>query len=438
MAMHIFKKLPILCLLAILAAAQVHAQSTTSTDASIHVASSSTANINQPTLQDQLAAKQKQLAAINAQLQAAKANLNTTHAQRLTLQSEVAQIEGNINSLNLQIQADNINAQKLQLELQQLSNNQQDIASSITLKQSAIQELMKDIQKADTTNGNLFALFLRSGTLADAVFQANTVRSMQGQLTSDIGALRDLHTQYDQEIQASTAKKNDVIANAADLQNKVAIVQDQKSQKANLLATTKGQESVFQKQLSDLQQQQQQIASDIEALDAILRTKINPSTLPALGAGVLMVPIAGDGKSDITQGYGSTSFAKNGYAGHWHNGVDFAASIGTPVLAADDGVVSGVGNNDLYCPKGAYGKFITIDHTNGLTTLYGHLSKQLVKKGDIVKRGQVIGYSGQTGYATGPHLHFTVYAQSTFYIGASKSCGPLPFGGDLNPMGYLF
>jgi murein DD-endopeptidase MepM/ murein hydrolase activator NlpD len=425
-----------LCFLVMLSLAlQVQAQT-------IHIPSSTlpgaTSTLNAPTLQDQLAAKQKELAAVNAQLDAAKANLNTTHAQRLTLQSEVASIEGSIKTLNLGIQADNINADKLKLELQELNNNQQDIAASINLKQSAIQELMKTIQKTDTTNGNLFALFLKKGTLADAVFEANTVSNLQGQLSSDIGSLRDLHDQYNQEIQVSTAKKQAIIANAADLQNKVAIVQDQKDQKQTLLTTTKGQESIFQKQLTALQKQQQQIANDIESLDAILRTKINPSSLPGLGAGVLLVPVAGDDQSDITQGYGGTSFAKNGYAGKWHNGLDFAASIGTPILAADDGVVSGVGNNDLYCPKGAYGKFITIDHTNGLTTLYGHLSRQLVKKGDIVKRGQVVGYSGQTGYATGPHLHFTVYAQSTFYIGISKTCGPLPFGGDLNPMGYLF
>jgi murein DD-endopeptidase MepM/ murein hydrolase activator NlpD len=79
-----------------------------------------------------------------------------------------------------------------------------------------------------------------------------------------------------------------------------------------------------------------------------------------------------------------------------------------------------------------------INHTNNLTTLYGHFSRLLVQKGDTVTRGQIIGYSGETGFATGPHLHFTVYAQSTFYMGQSKTCGPMPYGGDLNPTGYLF
>jgi murein DD-endopeptidase MepM/ murein hydrolase activator NlpD len=139
----------------------------------------------------------------------------------------------------------------------------------------------------------------------------------------------------------------------------------------------------------------------------------------------------------MTQGYGATAFAKNGYQGHWHNGVDLAASIGTPVLAAEDGEVVATGNQDAYCYRGAYGKFIVIKHNDNLVTLYGHLSKQIVVKGDVVKRGQVIGYSGMTGYATGPHLHFTVFAGPTFYMGPSKVCGPMPYGGDLNPLSYL-
>ena len=139
----------------------------------------------------------------------------------------------------------------------------------------------------------------------------------------------------------------------------------------------------------------------------------------------------------LTQGFGATEFAKNGYKGKWHNGVDFGVPLGTTILAAEDGTVVAVGNQDSYCYRGAYGKFIVIEHKNNLTTLYAHLSQYIVKKGDVIKRGQVIGYSGKTGYATGPHLHFTVFAGPTFYMGPSKVCGPMPFGGDLNPLGYL-
>lgn len=85
-----------------------------------------------------------------------------------------------------------------------------------------------------------------------------------------------------------------------------------------------------------------------------------------------------------------------------HEGIDFLADIGSPVVAAAGGVVIFAG----FHPQ--YGNVIDIDHGNDLLTRYAHLSKILVKEGDIVQRGHRIGLSGSTGRSTGPHLHFEV------------------------------
>jgi murein DD-endopeptidase MepM/ murein hydrolase activator NlpD len=408
------------------------------TETAAGAVTSSTLSLTRDQLEAQVQAKSKELDAINQQLSTTKASLDTTKQQRLTLQQQINTLNNNIKTLNLGIQSDALTSQQLQLQIQGLSYDIQDINSSIGVKRTAIESILKEFQKNDTENGNLLALFIKKGSLADGVLEAQTLQDLQSQLATDIDNLKGLHDQYNGKLQESSTKKTQVIAHQADLQNKKAIVQDQTTERQTILTTTKNQESIYQKQLADLQKQQQQIASDIEALDSVLRSKIDPSSLPPLIPGVLLIPIQGDTKSSMTQGYGSTDFAKNGYQGHWHNGIDLAASIGTPVLAAESGTIVATGNQDAYCPKGAYGRFVVINHTDGLTTLYGHLSRISVQKGDIVKRGQVIGYSGQTGYATGPHLHFTVYAQSTFYMGPSKVCGPMPYGGDLSPIGYLF
>ena len=305
-------------------------------------------------------------------------------------------------------------------------------------QEEAIAQILKEVQKNDATSGDLFAIFLKSGTLADGVLEANSLLNLRSQLATNIDSLKGLNTQYETKIQDSTTKAAQLAADQQDLQNRKSIVQDQQSQKQTLLASTKDQESAFQKQVTALQKQQEEINSEIEAIDAVLRTKIDPSTLPPLQAGVLSVPVQGDTEADITQGYGATAFAQTEYVSKWHNGIDLAASVGTPILAATDGTVVAVANEDLYCPHGAYGKLIVINHNDGLTTLYGHLSKQLVTDGETVKRGQLIGYSGATGDVTGPHLHFTVYAQATYYLSNSKSCGPLPQGGDLNPIPYIW
>jgi murein DD-endopeptidase MepM/ murein hydrolase activator NlpD len=401
-------------------------------------ASSNASSLTRDELEAQVKEKAKQLEAIDKELESTKTNLNTTAAQRRTLQQQINVLNGNIKALNLGIQADTLTAEQLKLEIQTLNYDIEDINNSIGTKRTAIEGILKEFQRNDTMDGNLLALFLKSGSLADGVLEAQNLQNLQVQLATDIETLKDLHDQYNGKLAQSSTKKNQVVAHQQDLQNKKVIVVDQTSEKQGLLTVTKNQESLYQKQLTELQQQQQEIADDIETLDAVLRLKIDPSTLPPLIPGVLLVPVAGDTKANVTQGYGSTAFAKNGYRGKWHNGVDLAASIGTPIFAAEDGTVAASGDQDAYCRKGAYGKFIVVDHTNGLTTLYAHLSRILVLKGTAVKRGQVIGYSGQTGYATGPHLHFTVYAQATFYMGPSKTCGSMPYGGDLNPIGYLF
>jgi murein DD-endopeptidase MepM/ murein hydrolase activator NlpD len=98
----------------------------------------------------------------------------------------------------------------------------------------------------------------------------------------------------------------------------------------------------------------------------------------------------------------------NGKAQSLHLGLDFRVPTGTPVAAMNDGTVL------LARPLYFEGDFVVIDHGQGLLTLYLHLSEFKVKEGDSVKRGQIIGLSGGTGRATGPHLHVAVRWQGTY------------------------
>lgn len=93
-----------------------------------------------------------------------------------------------------------------------------------------------------------------------------------------------------------------------------------------------------------------------------------------------------------------------------HTGVDWAATIGTPVLASGTGVVEEVG------PKGQYGNYIRVRHANGYQTAYGHMSRFAagINVGTKVRQGQVIGYVGNTGFSTGPHLHYEVLVNNRF------------------------
>ena len=98
-----------------------------------------------------------------------------------------------------------------------------------------------------------------------------------------------------------------------------------------------------------------------------------------------------------------------------HEGLDFEAPVGTPILAAGAGVVASAGKNP------AYGLMVDLDHGAGVSTRYAHASKILVQPGDIVRQGQKIAEVGSTGRSTGPHLHFEVRVN----------------GGPRDPMRYL-
>ena len=109
-------------------------------------------------------------------------------------------------------------------------------------------------------------------------------------------------------------------------------------------------------------------------------------------------------QAQISQRFGpSTYWFEPAYGSypHFHTGIDMVEPFGSPVFAADDGVVALTGAS-----SSGYGNFVVIAHSGGLDTLYGHLSTALVKVGDKVTQGQAVGLEGSTGNSTGAHLHF--------------------------------
>lgn len=110
----------------------------------------------------------------------------------------------------------------------------------------------------------------------------------------------------------------------------------------------------------------------------------------------------------------------SGYGWRWgrmHQGIDIAGPVGTPILAAADGVVIA---SEWH--RGGYGNFVKIEHPDGSITLYAHNSENRVQVGQVVKQGELIAFMGSTGYSTGPHLHFEIH---------------LPGQGPVNPIVYL-
>jgi len=127
---------------------------------------------------------------------------------------------------------------------------------------------------------------------------------------------------------------------------------------------------------------------EFKLLEKRVKDRLLPTTLPVK-----------DGVLGSTFGHRSDPFAGTR---SMHEGLDFAAEQGTPVLAAADGVVLGAAYH------AEYGNLVELDHGDGLSSRYAHLSEMAVKPGELIKRGSQIGRVGSTGRSTGPHLHFEV------------------------------
>ena len=144
-----------------------------------------------------------------------------------------------------------------------------------------------------------------------------------------------------------------------------------------------------------------ELAIQSKSLDEILKLAKDKNKL--LAAIPAIQPIKNENLKQMASGFGyrTDPFTK---AKKFHAGMDFSAKSGTPIFATGDGVVDKADNK-----VSGYGNHIVLKHGFGYETLYGHLSKYNVKKGQRVKRGDIIGYVGSTGRSEAPHLHYEVH-----------------------------
>ena len=142
-----------------------------------------------------------------------------------------------------------------------------------------------------------------------------------------------------------------------------------------------------------------------KSFDDVVKLATNKSVL--LASIPAIMPISNKNLKSMASGFGYRTHPIYKTA-HFHSGLDFSAAIGTPIYATGDGIVEQADN----LAQG-YGNHVVINHNFGYKTLYGHMSRIAAKRGQKVKRGDIIGYVGSTGVSTGPHLHYEVIKNNT-------------------------
>lgn len=394
-------------------------------------AGAATKTPTQEDIEAQIRARAEQLQAVNQELQATQGQLNVVQNQKNTLQNQVKTLDTSIKQLNLNIKSDQLTTENLSDEIDSLQFSLQEIGDSIQKRKQAIASTLQELQKDDATP--LVIMLIAGQSLADGFSDVHSLGSLRTQLSADVATLNQLADQYNGTLDEVSAKKEAVAAKVENLKSRKEIVEDEKEARAALLKETQSKESIYQQKVSALKAQQEALDNEIAQIEAQLKASLNPNVLPSGQRGLFSWPLA---DVRVTQHFGEKSSL---YRGKPHNGTDLGTPIGTPVFAVADGTVTAVGNNDKSSTlKYQYGRHIMIQHGNNLSTLYAHLSRQIVVVGQNVKRGDLIGYSGNTGYSTGPHLHFGVYyTPSVEFKSIPPAAGLVPVGVVLNGETFL-
>jgi murein DD-endopeptidase MepM/ murein hydrolase activator NlpD len=347
------------------------------------------------------------LADAMAAQQQLRQSLQDNAAQQSALQDQIAEVQAKIADLDMQI----AEAQRREAFL----------AARIDSGRAQLRQLARAIYEQPSSVLVVLAQARSLSELLTRVADLNVAGShaadLKGSLSRDLVELQ-VQRQKEEDARAEQVKQRDQLDSAlaqlkvlqAQQESSVAQLEVKIEQTRTELWLINRQSTQLAQQVTDMLQQQQDAI--ISAAMQAVWTQVqlwsqsnNVGQIPAsAGHSTQYRFIWPEPTSQISQRFGPSTFwfepAYGGYP-HFHTGVDLVAPFGTPVLAADDGVVALVGSS-----SSGYGNYVVIAHSGGLDTLYGHLATTLVRVGQPVSQGQPVGLEGSTGNSTGAHVHF--------------------------------
>lgn len=414
-------------------------------------------------IQAQIDANNKQIETLQADIASFQKELDVLGAKKNTLQSAISSLTLSQKKLASEIKITQNKIASANLKIKELTLSIGDKETSITENQKAISKALRSV--AESEESSLVIKIISTNSLREAWQIADEVAQFNQALVKHIDDLRSIRAALSTNRDQVASEKAKLISLQNDLASQKRSVDASKAAQQQLLSQTKNQEANYQQLIAQKQAAEKSFEQELLTLQGQLNLIVNPNLLPKVGSGILSWPFSlafmkGCTQRKnlfknlfcITQYFGNTAFSTANpqiYKGKGHNAIDIAAPIGTPVQTALGGVVLDTGNTDLVRGCYSFGKWIMVVHGNGLSTIYSHLSAIDVSKGQSVRTGQVIGLSGMSGYATGPHIHFGVYATEGTQImtlrqfkGAIIGCADAKMpvatlSAYLNPLSYL-
>ncbi|MGQ9456432.1 MAG: murein hydrolase activator EnvC family protein [Armatimonadota bacterium] len=327
---------------------------------------------------------------IQAQIKAVKQKIRVKEHEKKTIIGQLSLTEA-----RLEVAQDKLSRNKLKLLNAQADLNRTVRRLECTRKQLARRRALLARRVVDIYEGerlgflNVLLGSTDMWTLLTRAYYVKRILDSDARLISQIKA-------DEAAIERDMRRQARRVAEIRELQSQLIV---QRNEVANLLASKRRQllaiehsKELYERALDELLAQSRKIEEEIRRIQS---TPAGRARYARTFRGGLALPVYGR----ITSGFGYRVHPVTGVY-KLHTGVDIACSSGTPIRAAEDGVVIIAGW------QGAYGYTVVIDHGGGISTLYGHCSRILVGVGQMVRKGQVIARVGSTGFSTGPHCHF--------------------------------
>lgn len=357
-------------------------------------------------------------------------------SRKKDIDQEIKLIHDEIDNLNAQIQTYNQLIAEKQKELDDAQARQAELNQqyrvrirtmeksgkisywSVLFKANSFTDLLDTINKISEIAAHDQAMLAELDQVAQEIQAAQVELAQEkSDLDAQKAALAESQAELDEKSAEANAILAELTADAAKLnslyasyEDKEAALTDEIAQKEKEYTDALAQEEEARRQEEERRRREEEARREEEETSGGSSEEGGESGSASSSGWLYPLPY----RVSVTSAYGYRVHPVTG-AWSFHTGVDLGAGEGTPIYATRSGTVTTATYSDVY------GNYVTINHGDGYSSLYGHMTHYVVYAGEYVSQGQVIGYVGSTGWSTGPHLHFTIYYN----------------GSTVNPMGYI-
>ncbi|MDQ5883513.1 MAG: hypothetical protein QG654_427 [Patescibacteria group bacterium] len=374
-------------------------------------------------LEAQIKARNEDMQNLQTDLQKLRSELGVINQKSNTLGNAVSELTTTRKKLltEIKIAEDKIKSTNSSIQILEIEIG--DKETSINKAKKAIESGIKRMHELD--GESITYKMLSQKNFSEALNETNEIIDFHKKLRENVFELRLMQQNLSATIDEKEEAKDKLLSYKTEVDGQKVVVEKNKTEKESLLKETKNQEAQYQKIIAEKEKLRAQFESELQDLESKIQFQLDPTTYPKPQNGILSWPLD---SVLITQRFGLTESSASLYnyrTGAWqgkHAGIDMRAN-NDKVYAMADGVVLGTGDTDGVCPRASTGVWVLIKYDNGLASTFFHLTSTVVKKDQRVKTGQLVAYSGNTGYSTAPHLHIGLMPASLVSVKTWASAG---------------